>query len=415
MNDPIRNLATSLFVVFAVLVAGVSWTQAVAGTDYRDDPRNARLVTARAARERGPIITRDGTVVAESFPDPDDPQVFRRSYPENELYGHVVGYATFIFGATALESARSGDLVSDRDATISGVLNAVFGGDLRPNGLRLTIDHALQTAAATALGGQQGAIVALDPRTGEILALVSSPRFDPNMLGGSGAGPTGDALVADEARPLLNRALRNTYAPGSTFKIVTTIAALESGLASEATAYPDPSRLTLPGSTAVIRNFDGGVCADGTDASLAEAFIRSCNTIFGQIGLDVGAAALTGAAQNAGFNLEIPLEIGVIASAIPSADDFENDLPGVAQTALGQRDVQATPLQMALIAAGAANGGEIMVPYLVAEVFSADAEVVERTEPQVWRRAMNPSTAVTLVDLMERVVTAGTGSRAAVP
>ncbi len=415
MNGPIRNLATALFVAFAVLIGGVTYTQAIIGPEYRDDPRNARLVTARAARERGTIITRDGTVVAESFPDPDDPQVFRRSYPEGELYTHVVGYATVLFGATGLEASRSQDLVSDRDATISGVINALFGGDLRPNGLRLTLDHDLQSAAAAALGDQRGAVVALDPRTGELLALVSSPSFDPNTLAGRAAGPIGVALEDDPARPLLDRALRQTYAPGSTFKVITAAAALESGTASAATAYPDPPQLPLPGSTAVIRNFAGGVCVDGTEASLAEAFINSCNTIFGQIGLDIGVDALVTAARDAGFGLEIPLELDTLASVIPDASTFRHDLPGVAQTALGQRDVQAAPLQMALIAAAVANGGEIMVPHLVAEVFSADAEVVEQTTPQVWRRAMNPSTATTLTDMMEAVVTAGTGRRAAVP
>ena len=414
MNGPIRNMATVMFLAFLVLVGGVTYTQAINGPEFRDDARNARLVTARAARERGTIITRDGTVVAESFPDLEDAQVFRRSYPEGDLYAHVVGYTTLIFGTRGLEASFASDLVTDRDATISGLLNAIVGGDLRPNGLRLTIDHDLQVAAAEALGARRGAVVALDPRTGEILAIVSSPRFDPNTLAGRSAGPIGDALDDDPAMPLLDRALRETYPPGSSFKVLTAAAALESGTASAATTYVDVAELTLPGSTAVIRNFDRGRCGEGAEVTLVEAFIRSCNTIFGRIGLEIGAEALVGAAQDAGFNLEIPLELATVASAIPPASSFDNDLPGVAQTALGQRDVRATPLQMVLVAAAVANGGEIMVPHLVLEVFNADATVVERTEQEVWRRAMNPSTAASITDLMEGVVTAGTGRRASV-
>ncbi len=415
MNGPIRHMASVVFVAFTVLVAGVTWNQVVVGADYRDDSRNTRVITFRAARERATIITRDGTVVAESFPDPEDPQAFRRVYPEGDAYAHVVGYATLLFGSTALEATEADDLVSDRDATISGVIDALFGGDLRPNGLRLTIDHELQRAAIDALGGQRGAVVALDPRTGEILAMVSSPSFDPNTLGGRTAGPAGDALDDDPQQPLLNRAIAATYPPGSTFKVITTAAALETGSASTATAFDDPLALQLPGSTAVIRNFDERVCVDGTEVSLAEAFIESCNTVFGQIGLDLGGNALVTAARDAGFNETIPLELSTLASVIPTGAAFVNDPPAVAQAALGQRDVRATPLQMALVAAAVAADGDIMTPYLISEVFSADAETVRRTEPTRWRIAMNRSTARSLADLMEGVVTAGTGTAAAVP
>ena len=415
MNGPIRRVASMIFIAFAVLIGGISWNQVIAGADYRDDPRNARLVTFRAARERGPIITSDGTVVAESFPDPDSPQGFRRTYPEGAAYAHIIGYATVLFGSTAIESTQAEDLVSDRDATISGVINALLGGDLRPNGLRLTIDHNLQTAAIEALEGQRGAIVALDPRTGEILALVSSPSFDPNTLAGRAAGPVGEVLDDDPDQPLLNRAIASTYAPGSTFKVLTAAAALEGGTASVATAFDDPRELDLPGSTAVIRNFDMDVCVDGTEASLSEAFIRSCNTVFAQIGMDVGGAALLASAEDVGFNEPIPFDLRTRASVFPTEPGFVDDLPAVAQTALGQRDVRATPLQMALVAAAVANDGEIMTPHLVSEVFSADAETVGRSEPTRWRIAMNRSTARSLTDLMEEVVTAGTGTGAAVP
>ncbi len=415
MNGPIRRLAFVVFVGFTLLIAGVTWNQVIVGAGYRDDSRNARVVTFQASRERGTIITRDGTVVADSFPDPEDPRIFRRTYPEGEAYAHVVGYATALFGSRALEASEAADLVSDRDATISGVIDALFGDDLRPNGLRLTIDHSLQTAAIEALAGQRGAIVALDPRTGEILALVSAPSFDPNTLAGRSAGSVGEALDEDPEQPLLNRALGATYAPGSTFKVLTAAAALESGTASSATAYDDPLELELPGSTSVIRNFDERFCGNGSEVSLAEAFIRSCNTVFGRIGMDVGWEALVAAATDAGFNDTIPLELPTVTSVISTEPGFADDLPATAQTALGQRDVRSTPLQMALVAAAVANSGEIMQPHLISEVFSAEAETVRRSAAGVWRVVMNRSTAAALTEMMEGVIAAGTGTRAAVP
>jgi peptidoglycan glycosyltransferase len=361
------------------------------------------------------VITLDGVVVAESIPNPDDTRLFTRRYPEGDLYAHIVGYTSLLFGTTGLERERSGVLVSNRDATISGVLNALLGGDLRPRGIRLTIDDSLQRIAAEALGDQRGAVVALDPDTGAVLAMVSRPGFDPNPLLGTDAGPAGEALESDPARPLLNRAIGATYAPGSTFKIVTAAAALESGSVSAGSTFPDPVALELPGSTATIRNFDREVCIDGSQVTLEQAFIRSCNTIFAMLGLQLGADPIVGAAEALGFNDRPQFDMEVVASAIPPADSFENDLPGVAQSAIGQRDVRTTPLQMALLTSAVANGGEIMTAHLVAEVFNSDAEIESTTEPEVWRRAMSPATAEAITDLMERVVTSGTGGRAAVP
>lgn len=405
----------SVFVMFGVLAAAVTYHQVIAGPEYRDDPRNVRVATGRTGRERGTIITADGVVVAVSEANPDDPLVFRRTYPEGSLYGHTVGYTTLLFGSQGIEATHADDLVSYRDATISGVLAALLGGDVRPKGLRLTLEHDLQVIARQALGDQRGAIVAIDPATGAILAMVSTPEFDPNTLTGTAAGPTGLALEDDPAEPLLNRATAASYAPGSTFKVITSAAAFESGVASAGTPFPNPVELELPGSTATIGNFNGQACGPGTEVPLATAFINSCNTIFGMLGMEVGAEQLVGTAESFGFNSEVPLEIRSIASTIPAAETFEFDVPGLAQTAIGQRDVLATPLQMALAAGAVANDGEIMVPYLVQEIFSAEGVVEESTEPVVWLRATSPGASTTLSDLMERVVTSGTGKRASVP
>ena len=414
MNGPIRHVALAMFAALSLLVGATTYVQLIRGPEYRDDPRNARVITGIAGRERGTIITADGVVVAESIANPLDPRFFRRSYPEQELYAHTVGYATAIYGTRGLEADRSSELVSDRDSTISGVLNAIIGGDLRPRGLRLTLRHDLQVAAADALGDQRGAVVAIDVKTGAILAMVSTPTFDPNLLTSPENVDLVDALEADPDQPLLNRAVAQTYPPGSTFKLVTTAAALEGGLASAGTGLPDPFELELPGSTATIRNFDREVCGDGIEVTLQDAFVHSCNTVFGSLGLQLGAGALVGAAQSAGFNVELEFDLNVLESFIPGASSFANDQPGVAQSAIGQRDVRATPLLMAMITASIANGGQMMQPYLVDEVFDADALVVEATMPSIWRRAMSPATASALEALMEEVVTSGTGRNAAI-
>jgi peptidoglycan glycosyltransferase len=415
VNHPIRVLSAGVFAIFVVLIGAVTYQQLIVGPEYRDDPRNVRVATGRTGRERGTIITADGVVVAVSEADPDDPLSFRRSYPQGALYGHTVGYTTLLFGSQGLESSHGGDLVSNRDATISGVLSALLGGDVRPKGLRLSIEHELQAVAREALGDQRGAVVAIDPQSGAVLAMVSTPDFDPNTLIGGDAGPAGTALEDDPAQPLLNRATAESYPPGSTFKLITTAAAFEAGVASSGTPFPNPVELELPGSTATISNFDGQACGPGSEAPLSTAFVRSCNTVFGMLGMEVGAEQLVSTAEAFGFGSEIPIDTRSIASTIPAADTFEFDVPGVAQSAIGQRDVRATPLQMALAAAAIANDGEIMVPYLTSEIFNAEGVVQESAEPVVWKRAISPSTAAAIADLMEAVVTSGTGRRAAVP
>lgn len=415
MNGPLRRAAIFVVSLFAILAMSATYLQAVAGPGYRDDPRNPRLVQWRTGRERGTIVTRDALVVALSDPDPVDPQVFRRTYPEGKTYSHIVGYTSVLFGTAGLEQVRGEDLVSDRGSTISGVLNAVLGGDPRARGLRLTLDARLQEKAEELLGQQRGAIVAVDPRSGEVLAAVSSPGFDPNGLVGPGAGPAGNELAEDPAQPLLNRSIEDVYAPGSTFKIITAAAALESGLAGPSTQLDDPVDLELPGTAATITNSDGRACGSGGSVTLETAFVRSCNTIFGALGMAVGAEDLVETAEAFGYNEAVPFDLEVVPSRMPQAEELVADGAALAQTAIGGRDVRSTPMQMALTSAAVANEGRIMVPFVVGDVFLSDGTVESSTEPIIWRRAVSPATAAVLADLMERVVISGTGTRAAVP
>ncbi|MEN8238122.1 MAG: penicillin-binding transpeptidase domain-containing protein [Actinomycetota bacterium] len=415
MNVSLRRAAYAMFLAFAVLVAAVTYIQVVRGPEYKNDARNARVVATRTGRERGPILTTDEVVLAASTPSSIDPKLYVRSYPEGDLYAHTVGYTSVLFGSTGLESAWSQELVSDRDATVTGVLNGLLGGDTRPRGLRLTLDHDLQQAAADALGDQKGAIVALDSRTGAVLAMVSYPSFDPNTLTGPNSGNTGTALENDTDEPLRNRAIDESYAPGSVFKVITTASGLDFGVVSPSSEFPDPVALALPDSDATISNFDKDVCNDGKSVTLEVGFIRSCNTVFGQLGMDIGGDDLGVTAESFGFNRSIPFDLDVLVSFFPGQGSIENNPSVTAQSAIGQRNVQTTPLLMAMSAAAVANGGTAMEPHLVRDVFTSDGSVEASTVPTVWKRAMSPATASVLSEMMEQVVISGTGKKAAVP
>lgn len=415
MNAPLRKTVWILLAGFLALVLATTWIQAVAGPEYRDDPRNPRLSAWRVGRERGAVITDDAVVAGRSDPNPEDPQTFTRVYPTDDRYAHTVGWVSVLFGSRGLERTRENDLVSHRDSTISGVLNAVLGGDPRPRGLRLSIVDEIQQVAIDALDGERGSIIALDPETGAILASVSTPGFDPNTLVGTDAAPAGNSLEMDPDEPLLHRTIGTTYPPGSTFKVITTAAALETGIAGPATEFDDPEALELPGTSATVHNYDDDVCTDGRSVTLAEAFVRSCNTTFAALGMEVGGETLTATAEAFGFNQEIPYDIPVLASSMPEASDFADDPAATAHNALGQRDVRATPIQMALVAAAVANEGNIMIPFVVADVFTHDGKIESTTGPTLWRRAISPASAAILSDLMEQAVLSGTGHNAAVP
>lgn len=242
--------------------------------------------------------------------------------------------------------------------------------------------------------------------------MYSSPTFDPAAL--LGVSPElGDALQADESQALVNRAIATALAPGSVFKVITAAAALESGLANPDTTYPNVLELDLPGSTAVIRNADRGLCGEDESTDLATGFRRSCNTVFGQVGIDVGAEIISDMAESFGFNRTLPFELTTAESSFP-LEPLADDPAATAQSAIGQRDVRATPLQMAMVAAAVANGGLIMQPFVISEEFDRELNILKRIEPVEVRRALSPGTAAALGQMMEEVVSSGTGLRAAV-
>jgi len=413
MNTPLRRLATVVLVMFVALMAGTTWVQYVQAEKLNADTRNVRTLYREFGNARGPIVVA-GEAIALSTPV-DDSYGYQRTYTQPELYSTLTGFYSVVNGRTELEKAANDELTGRGDRLFFSRIRDLLTGR-QPEGaaVETTIVPAAQQAAFDGLGGQQGAVVALEPSTGKILALVSTPGFDPNVLAShdiTAASAAYQALNSAEGNPLRSKATQERYPPGSTFKLVTAAAALEGGQFTPETTLPAPVRLTLPQTTATIGNFGGGGC--GSDPiTLANALRVSCNTAFGQLGLDVGADALREQAERFGFNdpdLTIPMP--VVESVFPA----EMDLPVTAQSAIGQRDVQATPMQMAMVSAAIANGGQLMTPYVVQTVRSADLSRVSETKPELYSTAVSPGTAASLRDMMVGVVDSGSGTAAKIP
>ena len=414
MNGPTRRLALVLFAGFGVLLFAASWFQVIGADRYRADPRNVRSTITLTEKERGLIVGGDGTVLARSDPVPDTPQAYARSYPEGPLFAHTVGYTTFLVGEIGLESAYATQLRSRQDLTISDLLAGLFGRDLRPLNVQTTLQPVIQRAAYAALGNQRGAVVAIDPRTGAVLGYVTNPTFDPNTLLGSDAVQVRQRLLDDPAGPLLDRAGRQLYAPGSTFKTVIAATAIETGVAGPETEFDDVLAFDLPGSDADISNAGGGLCATGASVTLQTAFTRSCNTVFADLAIRVGARPIQATAEPLGFGRSINFPWQLALSHFP-VDELDADPAALGQSGLGERDVRATPLVMAMVAATIANQGEVLQPRIVDQIFDADGETTEVFAPRPTGRAMSSATAAVLAQMMERSVTDGTGTRAAVP
>lgn len=412
MNGPIRRLALGLFVALGALLLSVTWLQVVRADELKLDARNPRPALTARGKERGTIVTIDGTVVAQSVPE-EDSRDYTREYPEGAAFAHVVGYSSFLVGESGLEAAYSQQLRSRRDLTISDIIAVIFGADLAPRNLEVTIDSRLQRAAADALGDHTGAVVALDTQTGAVLVSYSNPGFDPALLASDEAATNWERLVGDPSRPLNDRATRELYAPGSTFKSVVAAAAIDTGTASPSTVFADPVQFPLPGSSATISNFDGRACGDGNSVQLRRAFVRSCNTIFADLAIQVGAANIGLTAEGMGWNRQIEFPWALPEAAFRT-EALALDPAALGQSGIGERDVRAAPLHMAMVAATIANDGVAVTPYLVQRVFDAEGVTVEEAETRPIGRAMNSETAATLRELMTQVVNDGTGRRAAV-
>lgn len=415
MNAPIRRLSFLVAALFASLLIATTWIQFVQAKSLDEKPNNRRTLLASYARERGAILV-GGAPIAKSVPSKDDLK-WTRTYPSGGLYSQVSGYYSFTYGAGGgLEGAENSLLSGQSDKLFYRRLVDMATGKV-PSGasLELTIDPRAQKAADAALGNQRGAVVALDPRTGAILAMVSHPQYDPSTLSShslSSVENAWKALNADPGRPALNRTIAgDLYPPGSTFKLVTAAAALSSGKFSEDTQIPGPAELPLPQTTAKLPNDDHQPCGPGGKASVLEALQKSCNTSFGWLGLQVGADALRAQAAKFGFGDSLSVPMRVTPSRVPD----QLNAPQTAQAAIGQYDVRVTPLQMAMVSAAIANKGIVMKPYLVKDVRSAELDVIDQTSPEQLSQAVTPDVAAQLTRMMQAVVQSGTGTAAQIP
>lgn len=415
MNRAIRTLAIGCLVLFALLLINVNYVQVFKAGALNSDNSNKRALDAECSRERGPILV-DGEPVAKSVPSHDNLKYVRR-YSHALLYAPVTGFFSCVYGSSGIESYEN-SILSGADSRL--FVNRMIGlvGNDQPKGgsVLLTLNSAAQRAAYAGLralpGATKGAAVALDPRTGAILAMVSTPSYDPNLIAThdiTAARRAWTRLNSDDSKPMLNRATQEIYPPGSTFKLVVSAAALQHGYAPD-TVVRGGYSLDLPQTTSVVHNENGGNCG-GDRITLTQALVISCNVSFADVGLALRAPLLRQQAQGFGFNDDYLDELPLATSNFPR----RLDPPQTALSAIGQFNVAATPLQMAMVAAGVANGGSVMRPYVVQEVRSPDLEVLDRAQPEVLRQAMSASSASELTQMMVQVVQSGTGTPAQIP
>ncbi|MGQ0846750.1 MAG: peptidoglycan D,D-transpeptidase FtsI family protein [Sporichthyaceae bacterium] len=414
MNRPLRRVAGACGFLLIVLLLNLNFVQVVKGEDYRTDPRNSRLLLEEYDKERGAILVANDAVAVSRATE--GRLKYLRTYLKPELFAFATGYYSYIYNSTGVERYENSILAGTDDRLfVKRIVDLLTQEGSKGGDVKLTLNPEAQEAAYRGLNGRRGAVVALEPSTGRILALVSSPSYDPNRLSDHDGGKVRkawDSLNADAQKPLLNRALSETYAPGSTFKLVTAAAALMSGRYTAESPVPGPATLDLPLTSTNLPNYFKGTCTPGSDqTTILKALERSCNTTFGAIGLDLGAAALARQADLFGFGQNLNVPMPVARSAFPP----DINAPQTAQSAIGQFDVRTTPLQMAMVVAAIANAGKVMTPYLVEETRARDLDVLSRTDPQDRGQAITPEVAAELTRMMVSVVENGTASNAKIP
>ncbi len=413
MTRQIRLLGIGLMVCFLVLFVQLNRLTVFQAAELNDNPNNTREILRDFTRPRGTVTTADGVVIAQSVPS-DDRFELQRVYPEGPLCAAITGYYSFALGSAGVERTYNDELAGRTIDLSLQDIGDLFVDKETVGDLSLTVRADLQRIASDGLAGREGSVVALDPRTGEILAMVSHPTYDPNLLADHNTDAATNAatlLDASPEKPRLSRAYQDRFFPGSTFKVVTATAGVTSGGVSVSEpSYPSSNGYTAPGTTRPLRNFGGGTCG----GTLFDILRVSCNTAFAQMGVETGPEAMIETAEAFGFNKDVPIDLTNPArSNFPT--DFERNLPALAQSAIGQNEVSATPLQMALVAAAVANDGRVMVPHVLKDVRDVDGNIVDEYDPEEWTTAMDPGTSALLRDAMVGVVERGTATRLAVP
>ena len=406
MNTQLRRLAVVLMALFVLLFAQLNVLQVARADRYATDPRNTVELARDQARNRGQIITADGVVVAQSVPV-DDRFAYQRQYPEGELFAHAVGSFSPFFGAVGVEQQYNDVLVGETSQQKVAGLGALFNSKQRTGDVHVTLRKDLQQVAKDALGDREGSVVALDIRTGAVLALWSWPSYDPDSVSGHDvavAEATRKTLLADERKPLLANAYQESYMPGSTFKIMTSTAALQSGVPTDR-VWETERAYTPPDTTKPINNYGAELCG----GDFFTVFKVSCNTPFARLGVELGSKTMVDTTKAFGFSQKLPIDLpGAASSFFGEQADFEQDQPRLAQSSFGQNAVTVVPLHLAMIAASVANKGKMMAPYVMDETVDSDGTVLQSFKPYVWKTPMSEETAATLTQAMIGVVQAGT-------
>ena len=419
MNKPIRTISIFCMLLFLALMANATYLQFWASGDYNKDPRNRRIIEAAFSRERGAILVgRDP--VAESVPS-DDEYKFQRTYAQPFKYAPLTGFFSF-YTQSGLEQSQN-EVLSGEDPRlfVTRLVDMLSNQANKGGNVELTIDPAAQDAAYEGLdalpGRVEGSVVALEPSTGKVLAMVSLPTYDPNRLASHDLGSVDDAytrLNDDPTEPLINRAVNKRLPPGSTFKLVTAAAAIESGDYDAGDDVPAGATYQLPqtsGDTGLVDN-EGRTACSSEQIPFTVAMANSCNTTFARLAVDLGAEKMLEMSEAFGFNSDYFEDLRPSAQSVYPDDPNE---PQTGQTGIGQFEVAATPLQMAMVAAAIANDGTVMRPYLVNKVQSADYQDLEQTDERELSQAVSSSTADELTELMVATVEDGTASAAAIP
>ncbi|PNG98685.1 peptidoglycan D,D-transpeptidase FtsI family protein [Streptomyces malaysiensis] len=413
MNKPLRRIAIFCgLLVFALLLRD-NWIQYVQADELKDHTKNRRVLIARYSQPRGNIIV-DGQPITGSAETNGTDFKYKRTYKNGPMWAPVTGYASQAYDANQIEKIEDGILTGNDDRLFfNRTIDMITGKKQKGGDVITTLNGKAQDAAFKGLGNKKGAVAALDPRTGKILALASTPSYDPSTIAG---GSTKDEKAwnalkptNDKDDPMLNRALRQTYPPGSTFKVVTAAAALENGKYGDIDGPTDsPLPWRLPLSTQDLPNEGNIPCKD---ASLRQALRYSCNTVFGKLGDDLGKDKMREQAEKFGFNKTVDTPVRAYASVYPE----DMDRPGNAMSAIGQFDNRATPLQMAMVAAAVANDGKLMKPYMVDSLRAPNLNTVEQTDPEQMSQPLSSENAQKLQSMMETVVKEGTGTSAQIP
>ncbi|WP_046504764.1 peptidoglycan D,D-transpeptidase FtsI family protein [Streptomyces odonnellii] len=415
MNRPLRHIAIFCGLLMLALLIRANWLQFVKAEELANDDKNRRVQIKQFATPRGDIVVGGASVTGSAVVDGAEFK-FKRTYKNGPMYAPVTGYASQTMGMSLLEKTYDGVLSGQDDRlAFQRFTDIITGKERRGGDVITTIDPRAQEAGYKGLTdlGARGSVVALDPRTGKVLALVSTPSYDPGSFAGNTfkEGDTFQALDDNKGKPMANRALRETFPPGSTFKILTAAAALEHGVVTDIDAASDAvSPYPLPQSTNEVGSEAGNAVCN--KASLKTAMQYSCNNVFLDAAVKLGQDRMRETAEKFGFNEDVYSDVFGDLRATASLYPQDLDKPGTALTGMGQGSLTSTPMQMAMVTAALVNDGKLMQPYIVDELRSPDLSTLEKNEPRVMSEPVSSGTAAKVREMMEHTAKEGSAKKA---